>query len=167
MPEVDPRFDPQFQRGYDPSKHARPSRPAPAPRAEENPLAEERAEGTRLEAHSERPGDRTPVANGADAPRETPVSDGEVRAGDDLDPPPRNPFRLILLLVSIAALLGAGALLWQRIAQDPYGQYTGYGGDVGRIFVQQLTDALLAPLLTGGLLGLCLWLALGALRRRP
>jgi hypothetical protein len=34
------------------------------------------------------------------------------------------------------------------------------------VFVQQFTDSLLVPLLTGGLLGLCLWLALGALRRR-
>ena len=73
---------------------------------------------------------------------------------------------MILLLTSIAALLGAGVLLWRRIEQDPYGGYGGYGGDVGQVFVQQFTDALLAPLLTGGLLGLGLWLALGALRAR-
>jgi hypothetical protein len=57
-------------------------------------------------------------------------------------------------------------VLWKRIASDPYQGYGGYGGDVGKIFLDQFADAALTPLLTGGLLGLCLWFALGALRRR-
>ena len=143
---VDPRFDPVFQRGYDPQKHRTrtPKRPPPA---------EERAEGTRLEAEPAEPATPvTAVASPVDEP-------------DDITPR-RNPFRLILLLASIAAIAGAGLLLWKRIETDPYGGYGGYAGDVGRIFLDQLSDALLAPLLTGGLLGLCLWIALGALRRR-
>jgi hypothetical protein len=72
----------------------------------------------------------------------------------------------VLLGVSLAAIAGAAILLWKRIEQDPYGGYGGYGGDTAQVFVQQFTDSLLVPLLTGGLLGLCLWLALGALRRR-
>ena len=145
---VDPRFDPVFQRGYDPQKHRTrlPKRP---------PLAEERAEGTRLEALRVQPA--TPV-----------TLDPAHEAPEDADEPTprRNPFRLILLLASIAAIAGAGLLLWKRIDTDPYGGYGGYGGDTTRIFLDQLSDALLAPLLTGGMLGICLWIALGALRRR-
>ena len=144
--DVDPRFDPVFQRGYDPGKHRTRVRPAEPPRVEE------RREAPRLETAAP----ESPTHEGAATP--TPA--------DDAAPPRRNPFRLILLLVSLAAIAGAGFLLWRRIADDPYGGYGGYGGDVGRVFVQQLIDALLTPLLTGGLLGLCLWLALGALRRR-
>jgi hypothetical protein len=138
---VDPRFDPVFQRGYDPSRH----RPRTASRAPSPPDAEPV---------------EPPVAASVEAP---PV---EVETEDEFEPRPRNPYRLILLLVSIAAVAGAGLLLWKRIEADPYGGYGGYGGDTAQVFVQQFTDSLLVPLLTGGVLGLCLWLALGALRRR-
>jgi hypothetical protein len=138
---VDPRFDPVFQRGYDPSQH----KPRAASRAPAPPKAE---------------------------PAETPIEPPEVSTAStaepvpDVEPPPRNPYRWVLLGVSLAAIAGAAILLWKRIEQDPYGGYGGYGGDTAQVFVQQFTDSLLVPLLTGGLLGLCLWLALGALRRR-
>jgi hypothetical protein len=111
----------------------------------------------------------TPVVEPVETPRgsaQTPEVPPVSTAEDDLEPPRRNPYRLILLLVSVAAIAGAGVLLWKRIEQDPYGGYGGYGGDTGQVFLQQFTDSLMVPLLTGGLLGLCLWLALGALRRR-
>lgn len=85
---------------------------------------------------------------------------------EDLEPPRRNPYRLILLLASLAAIGGSALLLWRRIATDPYLGYGGYGGDVAAVFSAQFVDSLMAPLLTGGLIGLGLWLALGAVRRR-
>lgn len=145
MAELDPRFDPQFQRGFDPAVHTSRQRPRP-------PVVEP------VETTGEHPG--VP----ADSIRE--VSPAPATTDDDLEPRPRNPYRLILLIVSLAAIAGAGVLLWRRIEQDPYGGYGGYGGDTAQVFVQQFTDSLLVPLLTGGLLGICLWLALGALRRR-
>jgi hypothetical protein len=140
---VDPRFDPQFQRGYVPSQHtARPrQRPVSAPREDDSVPHEE------------------PI-------RAEPVPSAPAEAQEDLEPPRRNPFPLILLLASLAAIGGAALLLWRRIAEDPYGGYGGYGGDVGRVFVQQFSDAAFAPLMTAGILGICLWLALGALSRR-
>jgi hypothetical protein len=149
--DVDPRFDPVFQRGYDPAVHTARGRPA----------------------RSEQPREAVPPAP-APEPVSSPVEVAAPAAGaetsptpaPDYEPPRYNPFRLILLVTSLAAIAGAGALLWRRIATDPYGGYGGYGGDTARIFVDQLMDASLAPLLTGGLLGICLWIALGALRRR-
>lgn len=145
MAELDPRFDPQFQRGFDPAVHTSGKR--------RRPPAVEPVETP--DAH--------PAAS-ADAIRE--VSTAPATTDDELEPRPRNPYRLILLLVSLAAIAGAGVLLWRRIEQDPYGGYGGYGGDTAQVFVQQFTDSLMVPLLTGGVLGVCLWLALGALRRR-
>ncbi|MEO8262593.1 MAG: hypothetical protein ABI566_08475 [Pseudolysinimonas sp.] len=78
-------------------------------------------------------------------------------------PPRRNPFRLALLIGSVAAIAGSGLLFWRRLAQDPYGGSV--RGELIDQFAQQFVDALLVPLLTGGLIGLALWLALGALTR--
>lgn len=146
---VDPRFDPVFQRGYDPDRHRTRVRP-PAP---------------------VEPVEREPVVTTAPppaAPRGEPEAPPAESAPPEEEylPPRRNPFRLALLLGSLAAIAGSVVVLWRRIAQDPYGGYGGYGGDVGQVFYQQFSDALFAPLLTGGLLGLILWIAIGALRSR-
>jgi hypothetical protein len=142
---VDPRFDPQFQRGYDPSKHRTPR----VPRAERR-----------------EPREDVPIPEvGPTVVENVPSASGDGVAEERVVPR-RNPFRLILLLASLAAIAGAALLLWRRIETDPYGGYGGYAGDVTRIFLDQFSDASLAPLLTGGLLGLCLWIALGALRAR-
>jgi hypothetical protein len=76
-------------------------------------------------------------------------------------PLPRNPFRLALLFASIAANAGAGLLLWHHLTEEPY-----YGTQTGTLFITQLLDGLMLPLLTGGIIGVCLWLALGAVRGR-
>lgn len=148
--DVDPRFDPVFQRGYDPAQHrTRVRPPVETPARESAP--------TRPETFAPAP-DRAPSGDSAlDERRPAELDDEPLR---------RNPFRLILLLTSVAAIGGAALLLWKRVAEDPYGGYGGVGGDVAHVFFQQFVAALLGPLLTGGLLGLCLWLALGALRRR-
>jgi hypothetical protein len=54
--------------------------------------------------------------------------------------------------------------MWRQI-NDPY-RYGATGTDVGAQFLQQFSDSLLVPLLTGGVIGLTLWLSIGALRRR-
>jgi hypothetical protein len=78
---------------------------------------------------------------------------------------PRNPFRLALLVASILSIGGACLLIWNRIEANPY--YQGFSGtDVPSLFRSQLTEAALVPLLTAGLLGLALWLAIGALGHR-
>jgi hypothetical protein len=149
MASVDPRFDPQFQRGYDPEVHG-------TPRVEERSRVEERREAPRLDT----PGvEERHEAPGLETPREQPAP---------LDPPEeptrRIPYRLVLLLASVGSVLAAAVLLWQRITADPLDAY--YGSNPGILFRQQLIDSLLIPLLIAGLTGVILWLALGALQRR-
>lgn len=166
MAEVDPRFDPVFQRGYDPSKHgakrarqAEPVRPepaAPGPVAPE-PVAPEPAA----------PEPAAPESALAAAPVAQIDGDGMPPSEDATldDPPPRRiRYRLVLLLASLASLLAAGALVWLRVTADPLEAY--YGSNPGILFRLQVVDALITPLLVAGLTGLVLWLALGALRRR-
>ena len=164
MAELDPRFDPQFQRGFDPAVHAPRTRPRPpvvepAETPGEHPAISEDSVAGVSTGSTTGAGSTTGVSTGS-------TTGAGSTTDDEVEPRPRNPYRLILLLVSLAAIAGAGVLLWRRIEQDPYGGYGGYGGDTAHVFVQQFTDSLLVPLLTGGVLGLCLWLALGALRRR-
>ncbi len=154
---VDPRFDPVFQRGYDPDKHGARATPRDAPacdRADPGHADPRAGRGCR---HGETR--RRPVTS----PRPLAVAAPAVRDPDlDLTLRGRNPFRLALLVASIAAIGGAGLLIWNRIEENP--GYQGFSGtDLPRLFRSQLTDAALVPLLTAGLLGLCLWLAIGAL----
>jgi hypothetical protein len=129
---VDPRFDPMFQRGYDPKVHRRPPRVA-------EPMRQPRP--------------------APDSPQAEPVDRQNSPAAPET--PARNPYRLALLLVSIAAIAGAALVLWRRLSEEPY-----YGTQTGSLFTTQLLDNLTLPLLTGGIIGLCLWLALGAVQRR-
>ncbi len=150
--EVDPRFDPVFQRGYDPNVHgSRPVRDAAvrpgewaSAAAPADPRAAERG---------------VPEAEIAD--QVVPVTEGFIPEVEEQERV--NPFRLALLLASVGAIGGAALMLWLKIDEavgtfpSPY--------DVGELFTEQFTDALLVPLLAGGLIGLSLWLALGALPR--
>ncbi len=171
---VDPRFDPVFQRGYDPAKHGG-RRPVAAPRHATGgkATAENRVTPVRDTATLD---DATPAAaSGARSrPGAAPIAaipdpdpDPDADTDPDADAPPRgrNPFRLALLLASITATGGAVLLIWNRIEENPY--YQGFSGtDVGLLFGAQLREAALVPLLTGGLLGFCLWLAIGAVAPR-
>ena len=145
---VDPRFDPQFQRGFDPEVHkARPVKRAVV----ETPVVE--APAVELVETGESSETRV-------------VSTGSTTEPDVADEPPARqiPYRLILLLASFAAIAGAAVLLWQRLTADPLDAY--YGSNPGILFREQFIDALLIPLLVAGLTGIIIWLALGALRRR-
>jgi hypothetical protein len=148
--DVDPRFDPVFQRGYDPAVH----RSAVARSAARRPEPE------RTPSPSPAPPPAEPVAELApDAEFES-----ESEATEAAEAPRFNPFRLVLLLASIAALAGAALILWKKISSDPY--YYGSISDNEALFRDALVTALLPSLTTGGMIGLALWLALGALRRR-
>ncbi|MBX3195728.1 MAG: hypothetical protein R2717_01245 [Schumannella sp.] len=159
---VDPRFDPVFQRGYDPERHGtrRGRRPEPEPRVRTDRLDERPSAGN--------PGDRPALAPVSPTAHPEPGPDADAPAPDVEDEPDiptgPNPFRLALLLVSVAAFIGSAAMLWVRLTGDPLDQY--YGSDPGRMFRQQFVDALPVPLLTAGLIGLVLWLALGVVRSR-
>ncbi len=151
---VDPRFDPVFQRGYDPAKHGgRRPHHAPRPSTDETPVTPIRE--SVVEASPEVL-QAVPEDQDAAIPAATPEPDLALHR--------RNPFRLALLITSVVAIGGACLLIWNRIEENPY--YQGFSGtDLPRLFRSQLIDAALAPLLTVGLLGLCLWLAIGALGR--
>lgn len=151
--DVDPRFDPQFQRGYDPSRHA----PRTPRRAAAEPVVQPVEPPAEPQERHDEPAERH------DEPQEPPVSAaGPIAEVDDAEPARTIPFRLILLIASIAAIAGSAILLWARITEDPLNQY--YGSNQGILFRDQFMDSLMAPLLIAGSTGLVLWLALGALR---
>jgi hypothetical protein len=157
--EVDPRFDPVFQRGYDPKVHGgRRSHSTPRHATAPTPVARPMAVV---------PAPVDPPAAEKDARRLERVEPVErVDPMDYVEPVAshRNPFRLALLIGSVLAIGAAALIMWRQL-NDPY-RYGATGTDVGAQFLQQFTDSLLVPLLTGGLIGLTLWLAIGALQRR-
>ncbi|MEO6114779.1 MAG: hypothetical protein ABIP33_00180 [Pseudolysinimonas sp.] len=146
---TDPRYDEQFRRGYDgPPVGPPPAAVPPADRAPDSgtaaripnsPAAEERREPER-EREREREPDPQPDV--------------------DWMPPARNPFRLALLLVGIAMLLGAGILIWfgVRSSIDQTGEY-----GVEQQTVSTLYYLVPPALIMGGLVSFIVWLVLGAL----
>jgi hypothetical protein len=153
--EVDPRFDPVFQRGYDPKLHER-RRPRSAPRhgTEPVPIASHR----QPDSEPEREPDPAPVSAGP-APVERADLDG------DLVLQARNLWRLALLITSLVAIGISAWLIWTRIGEDAF--YGGFSGtNQALLFRSQLVAALPVPLLTGGILGVILWLAIGAMAHR-
>lgn len=146
-PEVDPRFDPVFQRGYDPAVHAPVARRSVlrTPAAVPAPLPEPAAAAPAVSA---------PVS---EAP---PVLDEEAEDA----PSRRNPWLLALLLVSIAFLVIAGTFLWAIGQRDIY-SYSAQPS-AGELMLQQLWYQLPPGLITAGLLGIVLRIALGAIKGR-
>ena len=158
---VDPRFDPVFQRGYDPkvhggrrvrttARHATGPTPIVSPRQSLAPVADSAAVPTP-------PVEPTPDVLPPAEPRGEPAIDLSLHT--------RNPFRLALLAVSIVSIAVAALLIWNRVGEDIY--YGGFSGtNQGLLFRSQLFASLPVPMLTGGLLGLTLWVALGAMAHR-
>jgi hypothetical protein len=162
--EVDPRFDPMFQRGYDPKVHGG-RRPRVAPRHGTEPVP--------IVSFRERPAASSaePVVRGAVERTPTDVAAADTAAAvepasevDEQEVRGLNPFRLALLVASVAAIGGAALLIWHRLTSDPYG--TPYTTEVWALFWQQMGDSILVPLLTGGLIGLAVWLGLVAVSPR-
>ncbi len=141
MANVDPRFDPRFQRGYDgpslppPTALAPPASPAPAPRIEPLPTSGEIIEPP---------------------PAEAPVEFVD-------EPPRRNPFEIALLVVSLAFILVGVAVVWSSASNN------GFSGadaiDPWQQLLSQLRYTLQEPLLIGGVVGVILWLGLRAIEK--
>ena len=150
---TDPRYDPRFQRGY----------AGPGPDA----VAEPEAPGSPREARpvSWQPEPPRPVGAFPPEPVVDPSPDAPrtEQGSDDLDEPGvtprRDPYRLALLVVSLVLLVIAGELFWQ-IARPP--ETAGGGGYT----IMMMAPAALPAFVLAGLVGLIVWLALGALRRR-
>jgi len=150
---VDPRFDPRFQRGYDPAVHAVPS-PEPELSPEPDPIPEVAA--------------FAPVAR-AEAPAR---ADGFEQLGlvgalpvEERAPRRTNPYRVALGVASVALLvLGVVMIV---VALQPRNDSV---SDVTTaVWLSQLTQygplLALGPLLAG-LIGLLLWVALSAIAPR-
>ena len=152
--EVDPRFDPVFQRGYDPKLHgSRRPRSASRPDAQPVPIA------------SHRQAEEPPVVSPPEAV--VPAAEPSAPPADeaDLTLEARNPWRLALLIASVVAIAISAWLIWTRIGEDAF--YGGFSGtNQALLFRSQLVAALPVPLLTGGILGVILWLAIGAMAHR-
>jgi hypothetical protein len=158
--EVDPRFDPVFQRGYDPKVHGE-RRPRSVPRHGTAPVPIETFHESTPPIAVEPPPTESRAPSLAPAPEPSPAESAE----PDLTLHARNPFRLALLIASVVSIAAAALLIWNRIGDDMY--YGGFSGtDAASLFRSQLLALAPVPLLTGGLLGLILWLAIGAMSHR-
>lgn len=140
-PGLDPRFDPVFQRGYDPEVH------------------EVHAQPRRTSARPDSIGQPPTARNAGPEPADIPVEELQ-----EAEPDVPNPWRRALLLTSVGLLLAAFVFVWMVGQRDIYS--TPGIPDVAELFLQQLSYQLPTPLLVGGVLGLLTWVALGAIRRR-
>lgn len=148
---VDPRFDPVFQRGYDPAVHPRPAGSALA------------GGGMRRSVLDERPPvDGAPepiVVPRFEAPPAKPVPP-PVQQLEELESEPRNPWLVVLVVVSLVFLLAGGALLVS------YGNLNmGYSSQsqIVSVVLQNLSYQLPPPLITVGLTGLVVRLVIAIL----
>jgi hypothetical protein len=143
---VDPRFDPVFQRGYDPQVHGG-RRPRSAPRHGTQPVP--------IVTTPPEPVVAVPAADhGAELEAATPPALSA-----------RNPFRIALLVTSVVLIVVAALMIWNKVGEDVY--YGGFSGtNQGLLFRSQLIATLPVPLLTGGMIGVILWLAIGAISSR-
>lgn len=147
-PPVDPRFDPVFQRGYDPAVHP--------------PVGRRSV----LRGSAARPAASTvPVPVIPPMPQAAPAEVTPPVAEAELEPEPevrlRNPWLLALLLVSIGLLVAAGVFLWSVGQRNIY---SSGNPDAAEIMVQQLAYMLPPALIVAGVLGIMLRIALGAVR---
>ncbi len=163
--DLDPRFDPRYQRGFDPALHETPD-DRDAPRSSlSRPTALAQAstpaplyQGEAAAPYAGPPGlERAAVLDELD-PRDADEPD-DLDSDDELERSRLNPFRLALLLVSLAALVAASALFGMLVTSYS----TGFSSDTfTQIFFYQVASTAPAPLISGGILGIVLWIASGA-----
>lgn len=152
--QIDPRYAAQFQRGFDPARHA-------PPFVRRGPV--------RLEGGPPPTAPRVP-----DPPRMVPVLPGDQPAdAATLTPAPEPATRAPLtwwdwLLPGIGAtLIVIAFLLWWSIATDTGGGYFGNGRlDEWESFLEQARWMLSSPLLTAGVIALTAGLVLQSVRPR-
>jgi hypothetical protein len=141
---LDPRFDPRFQRGFDPATMPVDPAVVRAPVEEVGPVPP---------ASPVLP----PASDGVEA---APLDDED----DELDQVPgRNPFRIALLLVSVGLLVLAAAILWWTANnQSAYLYGSAVETAQGWMF-QAITQIVPTAAIVAGFVGLAIWLGLGAL----
>ena len=146
MPEersLDPRFDPRYQRGFDPA--TMPVDPATS----HEPVEEA--------------GPVTPVSV---VPAATTHEPGELDSEDDEEvelASTRNPFQLTLLLVSVGLLVLAAAILWWSATNSSAFLYGSAAETAWNRMIEALLQFVPTAAITAGLLGLGAWLGVGAL----
>ena len=150
MPEersLDPRFDPRYQRGFDPSTMPVEPETLRAPVEQVGPVPP----ASTVPPPPTRERERLGTDDGGDG-------DEEFVPGSS-----RNPFRLALLLVSIGFLVLAAAILWWTANnQSAYLYGSAVETAQGWMF-QSLTTTLPPAAIVAGFVGLAIWLGLGAL----
>jgi hypothetical protein len=156
MAEIDPKYAPQFQRGFDPEQHeASPGRRGPVRLAGgPAPTAERVPAPPRMTPRPE-------VGEIADA-------DAAESAAQESDEPSRAP--LVWwdwLLPGIGAVLVVVSLaLWWSLATDTEAYFGTGAADRWTIFIQYARSELPGPLLIAGVVAVTVGLALQAVRPR-
>lgn len=149
MPEersLDPRFDPRYQRGFD---------PATAPVDTTTPHAP-------VEAAPVAPESSVQAATRQE--RDEPHPPGYDEDDDELElVSTRNPFRLALLLASLGLLVLAAGMLWWTANNQNAFLYGSASETAWNWMFQALTQMVPPAAIVAGFLGLGVWLALGAL----
>jgi hypothetical protein len=145
---LDPRFDPRFQRGFDPATMPVEPETLRAPVEVAGPVP---PTSPVLPANASRESVRLDVADEDDEDAE-------------LEPAPtRNPFRLALLLVSVGLLVLAAATLWWT-ANNQSAYLFGSAVEAPQNWMlQQLAGVVPPAAIVAGFVGIALWLGLGAL----
>jgi hypothetical protein len=149
---IDPRYAAQFQRGFDPARHSAvpPLAPTGPRRIDSGPPPVVRVVPP-APAVVERPV-APPVAAEADPP-----------AAELDEPAPSRPRTEWAVLVVGVALLGLAAVLFWGAVEASV-RYQGPGPGFEQQFYALAIGTLPGPLLVGGVLAVCLWIALRAVR---
>lgn len=169
MADVDPRFDPRFQRGYDPDVHGAPRvveapveappRVAPPQPAVSRVLPEPSTAAAELPpvtAASVGPPLRSEPASRAEPRRPAPIPEDEL---DDARRP-RNPYRIALLALAVVQLAAAGVLVATYFQGTRF--FTGSATQF-EYMLFMLGERLIPPLIVGGSVALIGWVAVGAM----
>lgn len=155
-PAIDPRYAAQFQRGYDPAVHTPVrERRGPAPISGGPPPMARRVPDPPARVPD-------PVPPGPDvAPADAP---GDENTEETLVIAPRRA-EWALLGFGLAMLVLAGVLFAKYV--EIQGMYSGVGPEFGEQVLSVAAGTLPGPLLIAGVLALCAWVVLQAVRPRP
>lgn len=151
-PGIDPRYAAQFQRGFDPAVHTPVrERRGPAPIQAPAPVAVRRVPD--------------PPAQAFDVARAAPPAAAAVTdALDESLPLVRSRLEWVLLGAGPLLLVIAAVLFAKRV--EIQGMFSGVGPGFDEQFVALAADTLPGPLLVAGIVALCSWIVMQAVRPR-
>ena len=176
--DIDPRFDPAFQRGYKPRPGERsrtrvrpaeqvpgPPGAAPVPPRPISPVADEVPwPDDEPEPEVVAPGHDVEVVSGVVVEQEYAYEGGGILAGVETAPR-RNRYFLALWVMGVG-FVALGILLYVMSVATSYTTTNTNGSDVVQLVFSQLGWMLAAPLITVGLLTVVVLVLIQALRRR-